>query len=204
MIVSVLDSGIGNVGSVVNALVHLGAEPRVIASAGELRAAERVVFPGVGNFGAAVERLHARELVGPLREVASRARAGEGPPLLGVCVGMQLFFEGSAESPGAAGLGVYRGTCARFAARKVPHMGWNSLRPLAAARALAVPDGAMAYFVHSYFARTAGDAAALLCEYEGEPFVAGVEERRLAGVQFHLEKSGDVGLAMLRRWLEQT
>ena len=201
--IAILDSGIGNVGSVLNALTFLGADARIVGDAASLESAARIVFPGVGAFGPAVERLHERGLFDVVKRLALRAKSGDGAPFLGVCVGMQLFFEGSAESPGAIGLGVYAGECERFAARKVPHMGWNALEPLPAARSLRVEPGVMAYFVHSYFAREC-QSAALACEYEGERFVAAVEEKRLTGVQFHAEKSGAVGLSLMRSWLEST
>jgi glutamine amidotransferase len=197
-VIAVLDYGIGNLRSAEKALLHVGAEARLVASPAEADSAVGVVLPGVGNFGACATALRASGLD---RVVTDAVAAGK--PMLGVCVGFQLLFEDSEESPGVAGLGVFEGTVARLAgAEKLPQMQWNALdrTPGRDSVLLAgLAEHPWFYFVHSY-APVPGDesrdAVVATCDYGG-PVVAVVERGNCFGSQFHPEKSGDSGLAVL-------
>lgn len=196
MKVAVLDWGGGNVGSVLRALRRAGAEPELVGDPEGVRAADRLLFPGVGAFGAVVAGLEKRGLAEALRERLRRADR----PFLGVCVGLQALFEGSEESPAARGLGLLPGTVRKLAARKVPQVGWNEVVPTAGADPLLARGHA--YFVNSFAAPAAPGApwVAAQTDYEGE-FASAVRLGPALAVQFHPEKSGRYGAALLARWL---
>jgi glutamine amidotransferase len=152
------------------------------------------VVPGVGHF----ERTAAIDE--PWR-AAIRDRLAAGIPFLGICLGMQWLFDGSEEAPGVTGLGIFGGRCQRIRAPKVPHVGWNSLALSRPAPLTAnIANEAQVYFTHSYAAPVVG-ATAAMATY-GDTFSAAVEQHNIAGVQFHPEKSGTVGLRILRNWLD--
>ena len=184
--ITILDYGAGNLRSVQNTLAELGCEYALTSDAAGLRAATKILLPGVGHFGQmmhALDRLQVRE---PLME---RIRAGV--PFFGICLGMQALFETSEEAPDVRGLGLYPGVVRRFARdARVPHMGWNQLEP----------DGRFVYFAHSYYVPECGQASAL-CTY-GVRFTAMLRAENVHGVQFHPEKSGPVGLAIVKDFLE--
>ena len=193
---TLIDYKAGNLTSVVKALRHLGAEVTVTENPAEVAAAERIVLPGVGHFSA-TRRLEETGIAAALRD--SNAR---GIPFLGICVGLQWLFSGSAEAPGCPGLAAFPELCDRFApGRKIPHVGWNSLDIRSGSRLFAgIPNGSFAYFTHSYRAPIV-QATVAVTNY-GEPFTAAVEQAHLMGVQFHPEKSGETGLLVLRNFLE--
>ena len=161
--------------------------------------ADKVILPGVGAFGDAMERLHQYGLVDVIKEIVKK-----GPPFLGICLGLQLMFESSEESPGVEGLGLLPGKILKIPeapGMKVPHMGWNSLKVRPDSRLFQdIPDGSYVYFVHSYHAQGVeeGDIIAT-CEY-GYPFTAAVRRGNVFGTQFHPEKSGDTGIAMIKNF----
>ena len=192
-LVAVLDYGIGNLRSAQKALERVGADARLTADAALVADADAVVLPGVGAFGACMTALHATGL----DEVAVRA-AGSGRPFLGICVGMQLLYEGSEESPAVPGLGVLPGTLRRLPdGVKRPQMQWNTLqvrRPSAMFAPL--PDPVWMYFVHSYAAPGDAPGVVATCDYGG-PVAAAVEIDGLWATQFHPEKSGATGLELL-------
>ena len=197
--IALIDYGAGNLTSVKKALAALDAPVFVPASPGELADAAAVIVPGVGHFDAT--RALDRFWIDAILE-----RLGEGRPLLGICLGMQWLFEGSDEAPDVPGLGVLSGQCRRLRAPaedarlKIPHVGWNSLEPSRDASILeGVEPGAQVYFTHSYIAPLTGDTVA--STEHGEAFASVVERGQIAGVQFHPEKSGEVGLQILRNWL---
>jgi len=198
--VTLVDYGAGNLASVEQALRRLGAATERCATPEPLAAAEAVVLPGVGHFAALSAALDARGLRAPLAGAIRR-----GVPFLGICLGLQALWEGSDEAPAAPGLAVLPGRVAglrAFPGGKLPHMGWNTVRRVAGreSRLLrGVPDGAFAYFAHSYAGPAGGDAVAV-CDY-GSTFAAAVERGNLAGVQFHPEKSGAVGATILGNFL---
>jgi imidazole glycerol-phosphate synthase len=198
--ISLLDYGAGNVRSLRNAIQALGFSLTEIERPEDILKAERLVFPGVGAFGAAMQRLHALGYVEPLR-----AYLAEGRPYLGICIGLQVLFDGSDESPGVPGLSLIQGQIRRFAEGdlSVPHMGWNGVRLARPSPLFADYEGDKLYFVHSYRA-VSGPANAdwvLATTDYGEPFVSAVQRGRIAAVQFHPEKSGAAGLRVLRHFL---
>ncbi|MDP8987616.1 MAG: imidazole glycerol phosphate synthase subunit HisH [Actinomycetota bacterium] len=191
-LVAVLDYGIGNLRSAQKALARVGADARLTADPGLAADAAGVVLPGVGAFGRCMEALREARL----HRVALDAVAA-GAPFLAICVGMQLLYEGSEESPGVAGLGVLPGTVRRLPdGVKRPQMQWNQLDVVGDPGLVAgIGRPVWAYFVHS-FAAEPGDHVVATCDYGGS-VVAAVERDRLWATQFHPEKSGAAGLAML-------
>jgi imidazole glycerol phosphate synthase glutamine amidotransferase subunit len=197
--VTVLDYAAGNLRSVVRAFEHEGVEVRLTSDAAEARGAERLVLPGQGHFGQCMARLEHGGLADAVRE-----HVAAGRPFLGICVGMQLLYEGSEEAPDASGFGFLRGRVRLLPTpRPLPHVGWNAVRFSAAARSspllsgLAGPDPTFFYHVHSYAAvETAAEETLGVCEYDAEfASVAGLGN--VWGVQFHPEKSQEAGLRIL-------
>jgi len=183
---AVVDYGAGNLTSVRNAFAAIGAETVVTGDAETIAAADRIVFPGVGAARSAMENLRARGLVGPVTEAARSGR-----PFLGICLGMQVLFEHSEEDGGVDLLGVFRGRVRRFPdvpGFKIPEIGWNS-----------VGDREF-YFVHSYYAEIVPETCGA-AEYANVRFTAMVRRGRLWACQFHPEKSGRLGLDLLKEWL---
>ena len=202
-LVAVLDYGIGNLRSAQKALERVGADARLTADAGLIAEAAGVVLPGVGAFGRCMEAVHDAGLGAVAREAAVGAATGEGRPFLGVCVGMQMLFDGSDESPGVDGLGVLAGRNRLLPdGVKRPQMQWNVLdwvRPSAVS--VGQPDPSWLYFVHSYWAEVADPADVVAtCDYGG-PVTAVVERGRLWATQFHPEKSASNGLALLETFV---
>jgi imidazole glycerol-phosphate synthase subunit HisH len=194
-VIAVIDYKAGNLTSVMKALTALGVAAQITEDPAVVRAAERVVLPGVGHF-AATARLRETGI-----EDAAREAIAAGVPFLGVCVGLQWLFEGSTEASGVAGLGAMRGCCARFPdSHKVPHVGWNTIQPVRESHLLAgLPPQTFVYYTHSYRAPLVEESVGVT-DYAG-PFSGAVERGNLFGVQFHPEKSGDAGLQVLRNFL---
>ena len=199
--IAIVDYNAGNLKSVEKAMLYLGQKVLVTSRPEEILSADKVILPGVGAFGDAMKNLTAAGLDTVLREVSDRKK-----PLLGICLGMQLLFEESEESPGVKGLGLLPGLILRIPAApglKIPHMGWNNLK-INSGKSLyrSVPDSSYVYFVHSYYlkANDPEDVAAR-CEY-GVTIDASVESGNLYGCQFHPEKSGDVGLKILSNFAD--
>jgi glutamine amidotransferase len=197
-LIAVLDYEIGNLRSAQKALQHVGADARLTADPGLVREAAGVVLPGVGAFGACMGALRSTGLDEVALDVVER-----GVPFLGICIGMQLLFEGSDESPGVAGLGVLPGWLRLLPdGVKRPQMQWNLLERQGPCRLLAdAPDPAWAYFVHSYAAETDPAVVSATCDYGG-PVVAAVERGNIWATQFHPEKSSRTGLAALRTFVQ--
>lgn len=195
MTLAIIDSGGANIGSVIHALKRLGAEPVFTADAATIRSADRVLLPGVGAAGAAMKRLWQLDLVQCIRELQQ--------PVLGICLGMQLLFEKSAEDDTEC-LGIIPGTLQKMRPSegiRVPHMGWNTTTvtrddPLLAG----LPVQPWFYFVHSYYAPV-GPATLATCQH-GEPFAAIVHQRNFRGAQFHPERSARSGARLLANFLE--
>jgi imidazole glycerol-phosphate synthase subunit HisH len=201
-VIAIVDYGAGNLSSVRKAFHAVAADVRVIGEVKELGTPAAIVVPGVGHFAAT-------EALGAEWRRAIAAHAASGRPLLGICLGMQWLFEGSEEAPGCAGLGLLPGTCSRLRPPKdgprlkVPHVGWNQFERVRASSALdGIADGAHAYFTHSYVAPVTDDTVAVTTH--GERFSAVVERGAVWGIQFHPEKSGDVGLAILRNFVARS
>ncbi|MHC4779036.1 MAG: imidazole glycerol phosphate synthase subunit HisH [Planctomycetota bacterium] len=189
----VIDYGGGNTGSLSRALGRLGVPFRMVGEGTELDGSEGVILPGVGSFGAVMRGLNSGNLAAPLRRVI----AG-GTAYLGICVGLQVLFEGSEEAPGVAGLGILPGKVVRLEADKVPQIGWNYVE---ARREPAYGEG-WAYFVNSYAARPSRSEDVLYESEYGGAFCAGVSRGRVVALQFHPEKSGPFGHGILRRWID--
>lgn len=205
--IALIDYGAGNLTSVRKAFAAIGADVFVPQAPGELAAAVAVVVPGVGHFD------RTGSLDANWRD-AILERVGEGRPMLGICLGMQWLFEGSDEAPNSPGLGLFGGQCYRLRGShatadgqagatdviKIPHVGWNALELRADAPiAQGVGPGAQVYFTHSFAAPITENTVAVTTH--GEPFAAIVQRGYVAGVQFHPEKSGEVGLQILRNFL---
>lgn len=197
--IAIVDYRAGNLTSVCRAFSAIGAEARIVRAAAETEGADAIVVPGVGHFGATAA-------LGEEWRSLLRRWTADGLPLLGICLGMQWLYEASDEAPGCPGLGLLPGSCRRLSGGpggervKVPHVGWNALEPVRASRALAgLGERPYVYFTHSYLVPVAPEAAAVTVH--GERFAAIVERGALWGVQFHPEKSGDVGLQILRNFL---
>jgi len=194
-VIALIDYKAGNLTSVRKAFTALGAELFTPERPDELATADAIVVPGVGHFGAT-------KALGPEWIEAILGRVGELRPLLGICLGMQWLFEGSEEAPDLPGLGLLSGQCYRLPSKdvKIPHVGWNSLDVQRENTIVAdVVDHSQVYFTHSYVAPVTGDTVAVTTH--GEPFASIVQRGHVSGVQFHPEKSGEVGLQVLRNFL---
>jgi len=195
--ITIFDYGAGNLRSVQNTLAEIGAEYTLVRDAEGLRQATKIILPGVGHFGQmmrALDRMQVRD--------AFLDRIAAGVPFLGICLGLQALFNGSEEAGEVRGLGVYEGTVRRFAAdARVPHMGWNELEPRRPSRLLAnLEPHPFVYFAHSYYVPENAHTAAA-CTYT-LPYTAVLESGNVFGVQFHPEKSGPLGLRIVRNFVE--
>ena len=194
--IAVVDYKAGNLTSVMKALAAVGADAVSTADPGAVARATKIILPGVGHFQATTFLAEHG-----LRQ-AIKSRIADGVPFLGICVGLQWLFRGSTEADGIPGLGAFDAVCDRFSAgQKVPHVGWNSLAIRDNSRLLhGIPNGSFVYFTHSYRAPVI-NATVAVTNY-GAPFTAAAEHNNVMGVQFHPEKSGPVGLQILRNFLE--
>ncbi len=197
--IAVVDYGIGNLRSAEKALQHLGADARLTGDPAAIARAQAVVLPGVGAFGACMQAVRSAGLEGVCKEAAT-----DGRPFLAICIGMQMLFEGSDETPEVAGLGIVAGRVTRLPDNvRLPQMGWNTLDITPGSKCCAhLPDPAWLYFVHTFAPEPADDAiVAAWCDY-GRRFAAAIEHGPLWATQFHPEKSGDVGLRLLRNFVD--
>ncbi len=198
--VGIIDYGVGNLFSLCSSFRAIGQEAFVSGDPKELETADRLVLPGVGAFEDAAKKLRASGLDGFVKE-----QAASGKPLLGICLGMQMLFEKSYEYGEHEGLGLLKGSVVAMEGRipgglKIPHMGWNALQ-VTGGKLLKAMDGEYVYFVHSFYASGCEDSVAAVTDY-GIPITAAVEQGNIFGCQFHPEKSGNVGLSILRRFCE--
>ncbi len=199
--VTLLDYGAGNVRSIRNAIKKLGYSVEDVSGPEDILNAEKLIFPGVGSFGNAMERLEEYGYVEALREYIRSNR-----PFLGICVGLQTLFEGSEEAPGVQGLGVIKGQIKKFDSEKVsvPHIGWNGIKIRKGSSLFSDYSGEKVYFVHSYRAvpsKENSDWILSTTDYGGE-FISAVQKGNVVAVQFHPEKSGEAGLRILKNFLE--
>jgi len=189
--ITIVDYGVGNLASVARALTFVGASPRRVTDPGAVGDSTAIVIPGVGHFSStrALNALWRKPII---------AAVDNGVPILGICLGMQWLFDGSAEDPDVPGLGLMPGVCERLTGSvKIPHVGWNTLERGSRASVLleGIGAGAASYFTHSYAAPATADATATTTH--AQTFASVVERGRVFGVQWHPEKSGGVGLALL-------
>ena len=200
--IAIINYGAGNLFSVEKAFSALGADVRVSSTASDILSADKIVLPGVGAFGDCMDRLNASGLIPAIREGVAR-----GIPLLGVCVGLQILFEGSEESSGVEGLGLLQGRVSRIAAphEKIPHMGWNALNIAENHREkglfAGIPQDSYAYFVHSYHALPKDRAIISSTCFYGEEITASISAGNIMATQFHPEKSGDIGLKIIHNFV---
>ena len=196
--IAIIDYGAGNIRSVEKALAHIGCTVQVTRDPAVLMQADAAVLPGVGSFGDAMHELRARGLEEPIR-----AFLAMGKPFLGICLGLQILFESSEESPGVKGLGLLRGKMVRIPAGeglKIPHMGWNSLELQKPGDLFQnISANPYVYFVHSYYLQAEEDIVTATTQY-GVTIHAAVQKDNLLACQFHPEKSGALGIAMLRNF----
>lgn len=201
--IAIIDYDSGNLRSVEKALRFLGEETAVTRDEKTVLEADGVILPGVGAFGDAMEKLEQYHL----SDVIRKAAAGK-IPFLGICLGLQLLFERSDESPGTAGLGICKGEILRIPAcngLKIPHMGWNSLSYDHPGRLFeGIPEGEYVYFVHSYYLKAADEAIVTASADYGVKIHASVEQGNVFACQFHPEKSGEAGLSILRNFIKIT
>ncbi len=198
--IAVIDYGAGNLRSVWNAFTHLEADVKTISTPDDLHKADKLVLPGVGAFGAGMAALRERGFIEPIKEAAS-----EGTPLLGICLGLQYLFERSDEMGSHEGLNLLPGCVTRFpeSRLKVPHIGWNQLHIRQESLLLkGVPDGAYAYFVHSYYAAPTHPGDVIATSDYGIDFAAVAGRDNVFGIQCHPEKSQDIGLRILKNFIE--
>ena len=195
--ITILDYGAGNLRSVQNTLGEIGAEYELVRDATALSLATKIILPGVGHFGQMMRALDQMQVRDSLVE-----RIGAGVPFLGICLGLQALFESSEEALQERGLGLFQGQIRRFpATARVPHMGWNEIEPRNGAKLLAnLAPHPYLYFAHSYYAPL-NDATAAICNYT-TPYTAVLESKNIFGVQFHPEKSGPIGLKIVRNFVE--
>ncbi|WP_411338205.1 imidazole glycerol phosphate synthase subunit HisH [Ruminococcus gauvreauii] len=199
--IAIIDYDAGNIRSVEKALQLLGEDVAVTRDARVIKSAERVILPGVGSFGDAMENLHRFSLVPVIHEVIGRKT-----PFLGICMGLQLLFERSDESPGIDGLGVLKGEILRIPSReglKIPHMGWNSLHLQHGGRLFqGISEESYVYFVHSYYLKAADETIVKASTQYSTCIHASVEQDNVFACQFHPEKSSEVGLQILRNFVK--
>ena len=203
--IAVIDYGMGNLRSVQKALEVVGAKTILTSKPGDLKRCEKIVFPGVGSFGEAMRELKRLKLVEPIKDAIA-----EGKPFLGLCLGLQLLFEKSEESPGVKGLCILKGESKRFkfsgpkAVLKVPHMGWNEIKPRARKNIKilkGVLSGSYMYFVHSYYVKPKDKSVTLTTTDYGIDFVSGISKDNIYAFQFHPEKSQALGLKILNNFV---
>lgn len=199
--IAVIDYDAGNIKSVIKAIEHLGYEVKLTRDNDDILKADKVILPGVGSFGDAMNRLSSYGLIDTINEVVAK-----GTPFLGICLGLQLLFEDSEESPGVKGLGILKGHIVRIPEgeyRKIPHMGWNSLSLINNGRLFnGIDDEPYVYFVHSYYL-DAEDKSIVKAQTSYNTLIdASVEQGNVFACQFHPEKSSDIGLKMLKNFLE--
>ena len=199
--IAVLDYDAGNTGSVVKAIQALGQDAVLTRDIATIKSAEKVILPGVGVFGDAMEKLKKYELVDVIHETID-----SGKPFMAICVGLQLLFDSSEESPGVKGLSVFPGQIKRIPATdglKVPQIGWNSLHLERDSRLFkGIKEGAFVYFVHSYYLAAKDEGIVTATTEYGTHIHAAVEKDNVFATQFHPEKSSEVGLTILKNFLE--
>ena len=199
--IAVIDYDAGNIKSVEKALLFLGQEAIVTGDSKEILAADKVILPGVGTFGDAMDTIRSRGLDHVIRQVVEN-----GTPFLGICLGLQLLFERSDEAPGVEGLGILGGEILRIPDQegmKIPHMGWNSLHLENNGRLFRdIEENAYVYFVHSYYLKAKDESIVKASAEYGIHIHASVEKGNVFACQFHPEKSSDVGLHILKNFVE--
>ena len=205
--ISIIDYDAGNIKSVEKAIEFLGEEVEITSDKEKILASDGVILPGVGAFGVAMEKLHSRNLVETIKEYAKT-----GKPFLGICLGLQLLFDESDETPGVKGLGLLEGKIKRIPSEyedgttlKVPHIGWNSIDINPSRKLMkGIPSDSYVYFVHSFYLEAANLCDVIATTEYGVKIHAAVERDNIMATQFHPEKSSDVGLKILSNFIAMT
>lgn len=198
---AIINYGAGNLRSVQKACEYVGEKAVITDNREEILNADRVILPGVGSFGSCIEAIRKANLFDCIRQVTE-----SGTPFLGICLGLQLLFEASDESPDAKGLGILKGRCVKIPQSdgvKIPHIGWNSITfPNPSPLFTGIEDGSFVYFVHSYYMQP-NDRSVItaVCDYSASLPVA-LSRGNIHATQFHPEKSGDVGLKILKNFID--
>lgn len=199
--IAVIDYDAGNIRSVEKALVRLGQDVKITGDPEEILSADKVILPGVGAFGDAMAQIRSRGLEEVIHRVVER-----NTPFLGICLGLQLLFEHSGEAPGVEGLGILKGDILRIPEAdglKIPHMGWNSLHLENNGRLFqGVPENSYVYFVHSFYLKAEDETIVKASTEYGTHIHASVEQGNVFACQFHPEKSSEVGLKILKNFVE--
>lgn len=197
--IAIIDYGAGNLQSVKKAFDFIGAESVITDNPEIINACDRILLPGVGSFGDAMDSMHKSGLVETVKQ-----NALSGKPFLGICLGLQLLFEASEESPGVKGLGIFKGKIKKFSpdmGLKIPHIGWNSLEIKQKDTLFKnVPENSYVYFVHSYYLHAEDEEDVATVTNYGIDFHSAVGKNNVFATQFHPEKSGDVGLQILKNF----
>lgn len=197
--IAIIDYGVGNLHSVAKAVAKVGGDVKITSNAEDLICADKIILPGVGAFGDCMKNLVATGLIPTIREQIANKKY-----LLGICVGLQILFESSEESPQVEGLGIFKGVIKKIRAEnlKIPHMGWNSVNFGESKIFAGVKNNSYFYFVHSYHAAPENKNVIVATADYGEKITAAVESENIFAAQFHPEKSGDVGLQVLKNFIE--
>ena len=192
--IAIIDYGSGNPGSVKKAFDYLGEESIITSNVDEIIAAERVVFPGVGNFGNVMQEIKKKKIDQTIKQVIEM-----GKPFLGICIGLQILFEESEESLGVKGLSIFKGRCIKFTKAKIPQIGWNKIIP----KKDSIFNESYMYFVNSYYVVPENKSIiATETDYYNK-FTSAIQKNNITATQFHPEKSGKLGLEILKLWLKE-
>lgn len=196
--ITIIDCGIGNFRSVENAFKYLGKRVKVTDNPQEIKKAKKIVLIGVGNFSEAVKSLRGKNL-----DLLIKKEIFKGKPFLGICLGMQLLFEKSRESPKIRGLSILKGKCLKFRKVKTPQLGWNQIKIKRKSKILkGVKNGSFFYFMHSFYVKPASENLVIATTDYGEEFSSVINFKNIFGVQFHPEKSGKAGLKIIKNFIE--
>jgi imidazole glycerol phosphate synthase glutamine amidotransferase subunit len=195
--IGIIDYGAGNLRSVKKAVDYLGIESRIIRAASEFDGIDKVILPGVGAFGAAIETMKTKGLYQPTAEWLQANK-----PFLGICLGLQMLFEESEEAKGLRGFGIFKGKIPQFRQRKVPQIGWNQIQRVKDSPLLdGIPDQAFFYFLHGYYVQPE-EREIILTETEyGSTYTSAIVQGNIYAVQFHPEKSSRLGIQLLKNWV---
>ncbi len=198
--IAIIDYDAGNLKSVEKAFDYLGEKTIITRNNKEILSADKVILPGVGSYGVAIKKLQKYNLINTIKEVTTK-----GTPMFGICLGLQLLFDTSEETPGVSGLSLLEGDIHKIPtvpdSLKIPHMGWNSLHfPRESRLFHNLPDNSYVYFVHSYYLKAKHEKDVIATSYYGTQIHAAVEKGNIYGCQFHPEKSGDIGLNVLKNF----
>ena len=197
--IAIVDYGVGNLRSVQKAFEHVGAEAVVTSDVDQINSADKIVLPGVGAMQPAYDKLESLNLIDPIKQAVE-----SGKPFLGICVGFQLLFERSDEGGGSTGLGILKGSVKRFESEKIPQMGWNKINVDTSNAKLfkGIDNGSFVYFCHSYYAAPEDTSVTSTLTDYGINYCSSVTKDNIYGVQFHPEKSQEIGLNILKNFTE--